>query len=49
MFPYDRESAGGRAHIIAAAAKLEPQRLGLTLPMLDELGELGIPLGTARV
>ena len=44
-----RWSVGGscRPRALAALAKLEPERLGLCLPMLDEVAESCVPLGTA--
>src|SRR5229473_2991989 len=38
---------GRRPRMLAALAKLEPERLGLCLPMFDEVAEPRVALGTA--
>jgi len=45
---WTRSAAGGdhRLDVLAALAKLEPERLGLCLPMLDEVAESCVALGT---
>ena len=43
-----RAPVGNGTQALAAVAKLKPERLGLGLPMLDQLAKLCIPLGAAR-
>jgi hypothetical protein len=38
---------GRRPRMLAALAKLEPERFGFCLPMLDEIAKLCVALGTA--